>query len=118
MQLTYADAKNTLLALEQPKRAVALARFFKTGAGQYGEGDHFLGLSMPQQRVVVRQFWNLPIEETEQLVQDTYHECRMTGLLIWVRQSQKATTTQEVAILERYLTNRQYINNWDLVDVT
>jgi hypothetical protein len=118
MGLEYTDVKNALLALQQPERAVAVARFFKTGVGQYGEGDQFLGLSMPQQHVVVKQFWNLPIDETEQLVQDPYHECRMTGLLIWVKQNQKAESAQKAVILERYLANRQYINNWDLVDVT
>lgn len=118
MELTCANVKNTLLALEQPERAVALARFFKTGVGQYGEGDQFLGLSMPQLHTVVKQFRNLPLDEAEKLVQDPYHECRMTGLLIWVGQNQKAGSARRAAILERYLVNRQYINNWDLVDVT
>lgn len=115
---TYTDAKNALLALEQPERATAVARFFKTGAGQYGEGDQFIGLTMPQLRTVAKQFRNLPIDEAEKLVHDSYHECRMAGLLIWVWQNQKASPAQQAVILERYLTNRQYINNWDLVDVT
>lgn len=118
MELTYKAAKTKILALSQPERAVVLARFFKTGPGQYGEGDHFLGLTMPQQRVVVRQYRHLPISETEQLVQDAYHECRMVGLLIWVYQTQKGGSLQQADILERYVANRQYINNWDLVDVT
>lgn len=118
MELTCTAVRNTLLTLAQPERAVLIARFFKTAPGQYGEGDQFLGLSMPQQRVVVNQYRNLPLDETEQLVKDPYHECRMTGLLIWVYQNQKAGSTLRAAILERYLANRQYINNWDLVDVT
>ncbi|GAB4039938.1 DNA alkylation repair protein [Spirosoma jeollabukense] len=118
MKPTYTDAKNTLLALKQPERAAALARFFKTGEGQYGEGDQFIGLSMPQLRKVAKQFQHLPIDEAEKLVQDPYHECRMAGLLIWVGQNQKAGLAQKALILERYLANRQYINNWDLVDVT
>lgn len=118
MQLIYTDVKNTLLALAQPERALLVARFFKTAPGQYGEGDQFLGLSMPQQHAVVKQYRNLSPDETERLVRDPYHECRMVGLLIWVYQYRKAGSAQRTALLERYLANRTYINNWDLVDVT
>ncbi|MVM35116.1 DNA alkylation repair protein [Spirosoma sp. HMF4905] len=118
MDLTYTAVKNALLALAQPERAVLIARFFKTAPGQYGEGDQFLGLSMPQQHIVAKQYQNLSIQETELLVCDPYHECRMVGLLIWVNQIKKAGSTKRSEILERYLANRQYINNWDLVDVT
>ncbi|GAB2605503.1 DNA alkylation repair protein [Spirosoma areae] len=118
MELTHTDVKQTLLALAQPERSILVARFFKTGLGQYGEGDQFLGLSMPQQHLVAKQYQNLPLAETEKLVQDSYHECRMTGLLIWVHQTRKGNPAQQAAILERYLGNRQHINNWDLVDVT
>jgi hypothetical protein len=118
MELTYSAVKSALFALAQPDRAVLVARFFKTGPGQYGEGDHFLGLTMPQQHTIAKQYRNLPIAETEQLVHDSYHECRMVGLLIWVYQTRKAGPAQQSAILERYLANRQFINNWDLVDVT
>ena len=118
MGQTYTDAKNALLALEQPERAAAVARFFKAGIGQYGEGDLFIGLTMPQLRTAVKQFRSLSIDETEKLVQDPYHECRMAGLLIWVGQNQKTGPAPRTVIVERYLTNRQHINNWDLVDVT
>ena len=118
MSVTHIDVKNILLALEQPERASFAARFFKTKPGQYGEGDQFLGLSMPQQHAVAKQYQNLSLDETEQLIHDPYHECRMTGLLIWVYQTRKAGPMQQTAIVERYLANRQYINNWDLVDVT
>ncbi len=116
--MTYTEVKNELLVRAQPERAFQLARFFKTAPGQYGEGDQFLGLTMPQQHTVVRRYQHLPLDEVEQLVRDAYHECRMTGLLIWVYQTRKAALAQRNAILERYLANRQYINNWDLVDVT
>ncbi|RYF63412.1 MAG: DNA alkylation repair protein, partial [Cytophagaceae bacterium] len=118
MESTFADVKDTLVAMAQPYRAIALARFFKTGPGQYAEGDQFLGLSMPQQRVVVNQYANLSLTEVEKLVQDPIHECRMVGLLIWVQQSGKTTSAQQEIIRERYLANRRYVNNWDLVDVT
>lgn len=118
MQPTFTTVREIILALAQPERAVALARFFKTGPGQYAEGDRFLGLSMPQQHVIVKQYRHLPVSETEHLVRDEYHECRMVGLLIWVEQTRKGSSFQQAEILERYLANRQYINNWDLVDVT
>ncbi|UFH54962.1 DNA alkylation repair protein [Spirosoma sp. KNUC1025] len=118
MEIVYTDVKNTILSLTQPERAIMMMRFFKTGPGDYGEGDQFLGLSMPQQRIIAKQYQTLPISETEQLVRDPYHECRMIGLLIWVYQTQKTGSVQQAAIRDRYLANRQYINNWDLVDVT
>lgn len=118
MNATYTDVKNSLLDLEQPERASFAARFFKIKPGGYAEGDQFLGLSMPQQHAIARQFRNLPMREVEQLVRDPYHECRMTGLLIWVNQSRKAGADQRTVLLERYIANRHYVNNWDLVDVT
>ena len=116
--MTYPDLKNTLLAQADPERAKNLSWFFKTKPGQYGEGDQFLGLSMPQQHSIAKQFLGLPPDAVEQLLREPYHECRMTGLLIWVYQSRKATSIHREALMERYVANRQYVNNWDLVDVT
>ncbi|ADB40735.1 DNA alkylation repair protein [Spirosoma linguale] len=118
MESTSTNVKSALLALADPQRAVLVARFFKTGPGQYGEGDQFMGLSMPQQHTIAKQYVRLPLHETELLVHDAFHECRMVGLLIWVNQNRKATAVQQELILERYLANRRYINNWDLVDVS
>lgn len=118
MQPTSTTVKETILALAQPERAIALSCFFKTSPGQYAEGDRFLGLTMPQQHAIVKQYCQLPISETEYLVHDAYHECRMVGLLIWVAQTRTGNRIQRAEILDRYLANRQYINNWDLVDVT
>ncbi len=114
--MKYADVRAAILALEQPDRALLVSRFFKTHPGQYGEGDVFLGLSMPQQRDLARQFMNLSIAETEQLIQDSYHECRMTGLLIWTIQAQKGGNLMRQELADRYVANRRYVNNWDLVD--
>ncbi|AQG80962.1 DNA alkylation repair protein [Spirosoma montaniterrae] len=116
--MTHSDVKQTLLALEQPERASFAARFFKTKPGQYGEGDVFLGLSMPQQHAIAKQYQALAADEVEKLLREPYHECRMTGLLIWVYQSKKASSSQRAKLAERYLANRYYVNNWDLVDVT
>ncbi|QJW88120.1 DNA alkylation repair protein [Spirosoma taeanense] len=116
--MTHSDVKATLLELEQPERASFAARFFKTRPGQYAEGDQFLGLSMPQQHVIARQYRELLPDETELLLHDPYHECRMVALLIWVYQVQKAGPVYRAEIMARYLANREFINNWDLVDVT
>ncbi|MBD2699063.1 DNA alkylation repair protein [Spirosoma sp. BT702] len=118
MEQTYKAVKTAIMALHQTERAIMVARFFKTGPGQYGEGDQFVGLSLPQIRAIVKLYQNLPLDEVEKLVQDPIHECRMTGLLIWVKQNTKAGSAERAAILDRYVANRQYINNWDLVDVT
>ncbi|MCX6214175.1 DNA alkylation repair protein [Spirosoma sp.] len=118
MESTSINVKDALLELADPERAVLVARFFKTGPGQYGEGDQFMGLSMPQQHIIAKQHARLPLHETELLVHDAFHECRMVGLLIWVNQNRKAAAAQQELILERYLANRYYINNWDLVDAT
>ena len=117
---TYTDVRNALLAQEQPERASFAARYFQARPGQYGEGDQFLGLSMPQQHALAKQFITLPIDQTEQLVRDAYHECRMTGLLIWyqARDRRKALFALRTAIMERYLANRHHVNNWDLVDLS
>ena len=105
-----------MLSLEQPERAVFVSRYFKTHPGQYGEGDVFLGLSMPQQHVIARQFSRLSVAETERLVQDTYHECRMVGLLIWAIQSKCGGPLLRQELADRYVANRHFVNNWDLVD--
>ncbi|GAB3641455.1 DNA alkylation repair protein [Spirosoma arcticum] len=126
---TYADVRKALVSLKQPERASFAARYFQAKAGEYGEGDQFLGLSMPQQHAVAKQFLTVTPGEVEQLLRDPYHECRMTALLIWVyqvrsgltrsgltRSVRKAEPVGRIAIMERYLANRQYVNNWDLVD--
>ena len=80
--MTAADVRQALHALTDPARAALLQRFFKTGPGQYGEGDRFIGPAVPPQRAVARQFRDLPLAEVEQLIQNPFHECRFVGLTI------------------------------------
>lgn len=110
--------KREVLRLADPERAASMARFFKTGPGQYAHGDEFLGLAMPQQRIIVHQFRHLVTSEVEVLVRDPIHECRMIGLLIWVNQIKQLAPTERNLLVDRYLANRQFVNNWDLVDAT
>ncbi|GAB3895197.1 DNA alkylation repair protein [Larkinella knui] len=116
--MTHQDVKVELMALGNPEKAVFFKRFFKTGPGQYGEGDVFLGLSVPQQRIVAQKYRLLSADETEKLVQDAYHECRLTGLLIWTNQAKRPGEENRQLIFDYYLRNKHFVNNWDLVDTS
>ncbi|TGE14121.1 DNA alkylation repair protein [Hymenobacter elongatus] len=113
-----ASVEKALHDLADPKRAVLLARFFKTGPGGYGAGDQFLGLTLPQQRQVARQFRELPLAEVEKLLASPWHEHRQTGLIIWTLQFAKAGPSGRQAIHEAYLRHRHRVNSWNLVDIT
>ncbi len=96
-----------------------LSSFFKTGRGEYGEGDRFIGVSVPRQRQLAKQVGSLPLTEIDALMQSEYHECRMTALLLLVNMfaaSQRAADRQ--AIYDFYIAHHTRINNWDLVDLS
>lgn len=116
------DLIQELTAQRNPIQAKNLQRFFKTGPGQYGEGDLFLGLKVPQVRSVVKKYKNLPLKESLAAVQSEFHEIRLAGLLIWVSQFEKADQSndekQKEIIFKIYLKNKKHVNNWDLVDLT
>ncbi|UOQ55224.1 DNA alkylation repair protein [Hymenobacter cellulosivorans] len=116
--MTAVRLETALTQLANPERAVLLRRFFKTGPGEYGEGDQFLGLTLPQQRAVAREFRQLPMAEVEMLLASPWHELRQTALIIWTLQFQKAGPSGRTAIHEAYLRNRRRVNNWNLVDIT
>lgn len=111
---------NDLIQLGSPEKAAFLSRFFKTGKGQYGEGDMFLGITMPEIRNIVKKYPLLSIDEWIELLQSPYHEFRMAALIGLMKQFQKAKKDEltQQRIFETYLSNLKYINNWDLVDVT
>jgi 3-methyladenine DNA glycosylase AlkD len=100
--------------------AVFLQRFFKTGEGQYGAGDVFVGVRVPKIRLVVKQFRDLPATEIQKLLNSKVHEHRLAALIILTQQYPKASTTQKQAIYELYLKNVYLgrINSWDLVDIS
>ena len=111
------NLKQAILNLTNPERAIGTARFFKTGKGQYGEGDIFIGVSNPQVQAVVKEFYkNIEIAEIQDLINDKIHELRFAGLLVLVAQYQKASKSQQQTIVDFYLENLSQINNWDLVD--
>jgi 3-methyladenine DNA glycosylase AlkD len=115
-------------SLTQLKRALRLAvkngkasepeRFFKTGKGEYGESDVFLGVSVPDQRTIVKQHGDLPLSDVTFLLQSPIHEERFTALLILVGQYKKGDTKIKEQIFRFYIAHTKRINNWDLVDVS
>lgn len=101
------------------EKAKALSYFFKTGPGQYGEGDFFLGITVPVSRKVAKEFAGLPLTEIKILLANKYHEVRMVALAILVANYEKAKNDSErKKIFQFYLANSKKINNWDLVDLT
>ena len=116
--LTAADARARLATLSDPTRAVVLRRFFKTGPGQYGEGDEFLGIPVPLLRKQVPAFQDLSLPETQRLLRSAVHEERLLALLLLVRGFARGDEAAQRTIYDCYLRNTRWINNWDLVDVS
>lgn len=110
--------KKELQNIADAEKAVILARFFKTGRGEYGEGDIFIGVKVPEQRKVAHSFRDLALPELKTLLKDPIHECRMTALMILVDKYAKADAAARDGIFSFYLENTRYINNWDLVDLS
>ena len=112
---------NEILTRQDAEQAVNLSRFFKTGKGQYGEGDKFLGVKVPTTRDVVKQCWQeTSFEDLETCICSEYHEIRLAALLTLVqifKHAKKDKTLQQQCI-DFYLTHTEFINNWDLVDLS
>lgn len=105
-----------LQELANPEIAAHSQRYFKTGKGEYGEGDKFLGIRVPILRKQVNQFKTLSIPEIRKLLRSEYHEVRLLGLLIMVKQFANAPTEQQDKLYQLYLRHTRFINNWDLID--
>ena len=110
-----------ILTRQDPDQAVNLARFFKTGKGQYGEGDKFLGIKVPLTREVVKQCWaETSFGDLEDCIRSEYHEVRLAALLTLVqiyKHAKKDVALQQQCI-DFYLSHSDFINNWDLVDLS
>ena len=111
-------ALREMRALRNPARAAALLRFFKTGPGQYGEGDQFLGLTLPQVRQLLRDYRDLSLAEIEKLLESKWHEARTLAVALMAERYPKATPKERVAMYRLYLRRTDRINNWDLVDIS
>jgi 3-methyladenine DNA glycosylase AlkD len=112
------DLQREIRALRNPEKAKVLAGFFKTGPGQYGEGDKFLGVTVPQTRFVIKKYSKLSLDEIGELLQSEFHEERLAALLILVFQFQNGNDKIQKSIFEFYLQNTGRINSWDLVDLS
>ena len=106
---------DALVARSDKEKKIVLPRFFKTGKGQYGEGDMFLGVTVPNIREVAKEFKDVNFNVIEELIHSPWHEMRMCALLILVNNSQKEVTKET---FDFYLSQTKYINNWDLVDLS
>ncbi len=114
LQKIQEDMKN----LASPEKAKLLQRFFKTGKGEYGEGDIFLGVMVPQQRKIAKKYKDLALSEIQELLNSKIHEYRLTALFILVDKYKKADEKTKKKVFDFYLKNTKNINNWDLIDLS
>lgn len=113
---TAHQVKRDLASLADPERAKNLAWFFKTGKGEYAEGDRFLGVTVPMQRKIARQYSGLALSDIVKLLSSPIHEHRLTALLILSGQYLRASEEEREEIFGFYLRHTSCVNNWDLVD--
>ena len=112
------DVRRELHNLGNKEKAQTLQRFFKTGTGEYGEGDIFLGIKVPALRRLAHSYQDLPRQTLTQLLRSRFHEERLLALLILVRAFARAEESKRKEIYNLYLTHTRYVNNWDLVDTS
>lgn len=105
-----------LKKLSNTEIAAQSQKYFKTGKGEYGQGDVFLGIRVPVLRKAIKQFQETPLVEIRKLLKSEYHEARLFALLLLVHQFTKADEVKREKIYNLYIKNTKYINNWDLVD--
>jgi len=115
--MSLVSIKKELDLYSNKEKARNYARFFKTGKGEYGEGDRFIGVIVPIQRKIAKKYYqDLSLPETQKLISSPIHEHRLTALMILTYQHPKSTDIEKKRIVRFYLKNTKYINNWDLVD--
>jgi 3-methyladenine DNA glycosylase AlkD len=110
--------RKDLRLYENFQKAEVLKKFFKTGIGQYGEGDIFIGVQVPNCRKIVRKYAGIPLDDVLCLLSSKIHEERLIALLIMVEKAKRPDEGIREALFKKYLENTQYINNWDLVDLS
>ena len=114
--MTARKIKKALRALADPVIAQHSLRFFKTGRGQYGEGDKFLGIRVPVIRTHAKTFADTSLEEIQKLLHAPFHEERLCALFMLVQKFSRSGEAEKAHIFQVYLNNTRHINNWDLVD--
>jgi 3-methyladenine DNA glycosylase AlkD len=116
--MVSAEIQRELESLGDPSHATILLRFFKTGPGEYGEGDRFRGIRVPVLRKMVKKYCHLSLAEAGRLVQSAFHEDRLLALLILIHLYYQGDGPVRDAIHCLYLEQRSFVNNWDLVDAS
>ena len=107
-----------LQALSNAEKREIFPKFFKAGKGEYGEGDRFLGVIVPNIRAIAKQYKNISLNEIRELMQSEWHEVRLCTLLIMVEKSKKKDEALRQQLFDLYLSQTDRINNWDLVDLS
>ena len=115
--LTLHDWQQSLRGAARPEKIAILSSFFKCGKGEYGEGDQFLGIVVPDNRAISAKYYALPLDDIAEMLHSPYHEFRLAALLALVRRYERCRDDRQ-AIVDFYLQNTAYINNWDLVDLS
>ena len=114
--MTVKEFNATLKELANPEIAEHSQRFFKTGKGEYGAGDKFLGIRVPVLRSQAKKFKHLSLQEVQRVLKSSFHEERLCALFMLVNKFAKADEAKQKTIYEMYLAHTKYVNNWDLVD--
>ncbi len=118
MSQNFEAIKKEIQKFANKKRADFNKKYFKTGKGEYGEGDLFLGLTVPEQRKIAKLFQDLEIEDVKRLLKSKIHEHRFIALVILIHKFNKQGESKKKEIVDIYLSHTKYINNWDLVDAS
>lgn len=114
--MSTVQIKRELLALADTEKAAFFPRFFKCGTGEYGEGDKFIGVTVPQVRAVAKRHSDASLSDVKALLGDPIHECRLLALVILVLQFADGDDAEQKRIVDFYVKNKKRVNNWDLVD--
>lgn len=117
--LTSAAAvRDALREVADPEKAAFHPRFFRAGPGEYGEGDRFIGVTVPKQRRIAKRCRTLPLKSIRALLRDPFHECRLTALFVMVDRYGRSSEIERREVVNVYLDHLDYVNNWDLVDAS
>ncbi|MFZ1520373.1 MAG: DNA alkylation repair protein [Ignavibacteriaceae bacterium] len=116
--MSLTEIRKAISKQKNPAQAIILQRFFKTGKGEYGEGDIFFGIKVPEQRTIAKQFKNLALDDLKTLILSKVHEERLIAAFILVEQFKSGDEKKKKIVFDFYLKNRKCINNWDLVDLS
>jgi 3-methyladenine DNA glycosylase AlkD len=118
LPMSLIEIRKAILKQKNPKQAVILQRFFKTGKGEYGEGDVFYGIKVPVQRSIAKKFNDLAFEDLKVLISSKVHEERLIAAFILIDQYKSGDEKKKKIVFDFYVKNRKGINNWDLVDLS